>query len=178
MEEPTQAMVEEQIAHMESALMDVEEDARLWRNQISDENMRSALYDIEKAARELCHRVGRLAQPAGEQKMKTYKGTRAGPTAADEATVTVYPDDGQSYTLPWRLDLWNHSPTGLNWGYGGSGPAQCALAILADHLDDDGQAVKLHRRFKWAVIAGLAIDQPWELTSEQIDYALTRLAGE
>lgn len=67
MEEPTQAMVEEQIAHMESALMDVEEDARLWRNQISDEDMRSALYDIGKAARELCYRVGQLVPPAGEQ---------------------------------------------------------------------------------------------------------------
>ncbi len=110
--------------------------------------------------------------------MKTYKGTRAGPTAANEATVTVYPGDGESYTLPWRLDLCNHSPTGLNWGYGGSGPAQCALAILADLLGDDRQARHVYQAFKWAVIAKLPIDEPWELTSEQIDYALTRLAGE
>ena len=26
----------------------------------------------------------------------------------------------------------NHSPTGFAWGYGGSGPAQLALAILID----------------------------------------------
>ncbi len=33
-----------------------------------------------------------------------------------------------------RLDLANHSPDGFSWGYGGSGPAQLALAILADHF--------------------------------------------
>ena len=26
--------------------------------------------------------------------------------------------------------VWNHSPTGFNWGYEGSGPAQLALAIM------------------------------------------------
>ena len=29
-------------------------------------------------------------------------------------------------------ELWNHSPDGFNWGYGGSGPAQLALALLLD----------------------------------------------
>jgi hypothetical protein len=32
--------------------------------------------------------------------------------------------------LQERLDLWNHSPTGLEWGYAGSGPAQLALALI------------------------------------------------
>lgn len=104
--------------------------------------------------------------------MKIYKGARS----AVGGTVTVQPDQEETYELPWRLDLWNHSPTGLNWGYGGSGPAQCALAILADHLDDDQQAIKLHQPFKWVVITKLPIDEPWELTSEQIDDALTKLA--
>lgn len=52
-----------------------------------------------------------------------------------------------------RLDLWNHSPTGLEWGYGGSGPAQTALAILADFMKDDELAVRLHQQFKWDLIA-------------------------
>jgi hypothetical protein len=52
-----------------------------------------------------------------------------------------------------RLDLFNHSPSGFEWGYGGSGPAQTALAILADYLKDDDRAVLLHQRFKWDVIA-------------------------
>src|SRR5207302_1533158 len=28
----------------------------------------------------------------------------------------------------------SHSPDGFEWGYGGSGPADLALAILIDHL--------------------------------------------
>ncbi len=33
--------------------------------------------------------------------------------------------------LPLRLDIYNHSPTGFEWGYLGSGPAQLSLALLA-----------------------------------------------
>jgi hypothetical protein len=54
--------------------------------------------------------------------------------------------------LPLRLDLWNHSPTGFEFGYGGSGPAQLALAILADCCGDK-LAVTYHQPFKWAVVA-------------------------
>src|SRR5690349_13039754 len=53
-----------------------------------------------------------------------------------------------------RLDLWNHSSTGFEFGYGGSGPAQLALAILADCCGDE-VAVKHHQGFKWAVISCL-----------------------
>lgn len=66
MEEPTREMIEKQIAHMESLCMDVQESARLWRYQTSDENQHEALFDIEKAARNLCYLVGQLAPPAGE----------------------------------------------------------------------------------------------------------------
>lgn len=65
-----------------------------------------------------------------------------------------------------RLDLWNHSPTGFEWGYGGSGPAQLALALLADNFDADA-AVKHHQRFKFEVVAGLP-REGWQLTSEQV----------
>lgn len=55
-----------------------------------------------------------------------------------------------------------HSPTGLEWGYGGSGPADLALSILADHFDErptsDDVATgrykcwALHQDFKWEYI--------------------------
>ena len=64
--------------------------------------------------------------------MKRYEGRREGYAVI----VTV---DGRR--LNPRLDLWNHSPTGFEWGYGGSGPAQLALAILADHLRDNETAL-------------------------------------
>jgi len=52
------------------------------------------------------------------------------------------------------LRLRNHSPAGFNWGYGGSGPAQLALAILLEELEDDELALTLYQDFKFAVVAG------------------------
>lgn len=59
-----------------------------------------------------------------------------------------------SIPLAMRLDLARHSPTGFGWGYLGSGPAQLALAILADACGDE-IAIKHHQRFKDGVIARL-----------------------
>ena len=50
--------------------------------------------------------------------------------------------------LARRLDLRNHSPTGFEWGYEGSGPAQLALAILAHALQDDERALRFYRAFE------------------------------
>jgi hypothetical protein len=80
--------------------------------------------------------------------------------------------DSTGAALPPRLDLWKHSPAGFAWGYGGSGPAQLALAILADHLGDDKAAVDLHQRFKFKVIAALEQDIGWTLTRGQIQTAI------
>ena len=90
--------------------------------------------------------------------MKTYRGQRTG-YAVD---VTV---DGRA--LDPRFDLWIHSPTGFEWGYGGSGPAQLALAVLADHLADDHEALEFYQRFKFAVIGSLPL-KSWELTTREI----------
>lgn len=94
--------------------------------------------------------------------MKTYQGHRT--WRGIEVTVNGSPLDP-------RLDLHNHSPTGFEWGYCGSGPAQLALAILADHLADDLQALNLYQRFKWAVVTELPRQQ-WTLTSDEVDTAL------
>jgi hypothetical protein len=72
------------------------------------------------------------------------------------------------------LDLWNHSPTGFEWGYCGSGPAQLALAILADHCQDDERALNFYQRYKWAVVAELP-HREWIITSVDIDRALQSL---
>lgn len=58
-------------------------------------------------------------------------------------------------------DVWNHSPDGFAWGYGGSGPAQLALAILLKAGLPSERAVALHQAFKWAFIAP-APKGPWE----------------
>ena len=100
--------------------------------------------------------------------MKTYHGKRTG-YAVD---VTV---DGRA--LDPRFDLWNHSPTGFEWGYGGSGPAQLALALLADHFANNQKALEFYQRFKFAVIAGLRARQ-WTLTDREIDQALKKICAE
>ncbi len=97
----------------------------------------------------------------GNKDEKQYEGRRQGYAVI----VTV---DG--HPLNPRLDLWNHSPTGFEWGYCGSGPAQLALAILADHCKDDERALNFHQRFKWAVIAELP--RHWTLTSDEVEQML------
>ena len=94
--------------------------------------------------------------------MKTYQGKRS----YGQCYGTV---NGRA--LDPRFDLRFHSPDGFEWGYGGSGPAQLALALLADHLQDNQRALALYQDFKWKVVAGLPRDE-WTLTSDDIERAL------
>lgn len=128
--------------------------------------------------------------------MSIYLGLRDSSTRA--VTVTV---DGLE--LPLRLDLANHSPCGFEWGYSGSGPAQLALAILADHfkrypadvkaighrlasresvtvpidaIPSDVVAVSAHQRFKAAVIAKIdGQASRFTMTSLEVTRALEKL---
>lgn len=50
--------------------------------------------------------------------------------------------------------IYNHSPDGFNWGYGGSGPAQLALALLLEFTSEEN-ATRYYQKFKWDVIAKL-----------------------
>lgn len=69
-------------------------------------------------------------------------------------TVLVVEEDGVRRSLDPRFDLKRHSPDGFQCGYSGSGPAQLALAILAEIYDDE-TACRYYQRFKDDVIAGL-----------------------
>lgn len=81
-------------------------------------------------------------------------------------TVTREADDGSSESLPLRLDLAKKSPTGFEWGYNGSGPAQLALAMLSDVVGD-ARAVPNFQRFKFAVVGRLP-QMGWTLTREDV----------
>jgi hypothetical protein len=98
--------------------------------------------------------------------MKTYRGGRS----LDGAVVTV---DGRP--LPPRYDLRRLSSTGFEWTYRGAGPAQLALALLADHLGDDNRALARYDAFMRRVVSDL--DNSWELTSADIEAALAALEG-
>jgi hypothetical protein len=103
--------------------------------------------------------------------MKVYTGRR---DRAGNCVVRVI-EDGDAHELPMRLDLYNHSPTGFEWGYGGSGPAQLALALIADAINDDGMALWLHQKFKFKVVGSLPRDAPWQLTRAEIVQTLVDL---
>ncbi len=60
--------------------------------------------------------------------------------------------------LDWRLNEKNHSPTGLEWGYGGSGPAQLAWCILRECGLTQSQVETLYMQFKADVVANLPRD--------------------
>jgi len=98
--------------------------------------------------------------------MKRYEGGRS----LDGAVVTV---DGKP--LDPRFDLRRLSPTGFEWTYEGAGPAQLALALLADHLSDDVRALALYEPFMRRVVAEL--DNSWELSSADIETALAQLGA-
>jgi hypothetical protein len=71
-----------------------------------------------------------------------------------------------------------HSPTGFAWGYGGSGPADLALSILADFLGERPSGPEMYegrsecsrhyQGFKWAFIAPLDQDSGWVIHGSQI----------
>ena len=105
------------------------------------------------------------------RRRKVYAGRR-GPQGC---VVWVIDGNGDRKPLNPRRALRNHSPTGFEWGYGGSGPVQLALAILAEHLGDDHAALNLYQAFKWACIAQIR-GSNWSLSSEDIDNCLARLS--
>ena len=92
-----------------------------------------------------------------------YHGTRDSTApVGEECTVTV--DSG---LLPHRYDLLSASPTGFEWNYRGSGPAQLAIAILA-HAYDDEFAREHYQQFKREVIANLP-EKRWTLRASDLD---------
>jgi len=89
---------------------------------------------------------------------KIYKGKRLGPKEiCCDVLVTVN-----------DKPLWHkirHSPTGYEWGYAGSGPADLALSILWDFLGEEPSR-PLYMDFKDQFVAGWK--DKWEITSAEI----------
>jgi hypothetical protein len=69
------------------------------------------------------------------------------------STGRVWLDD-RELSLERSQAVVNHSPTGFSWGYGGSGPAQLALALLLE-LTTEEMALLWYQDVKWAIIAKL-----------------------
>jgi hypothetical protein len=94
--------------------------------------------------------------------MAVYRGYRyqaAGPLVATKDGSVLSPEPSQK--------VWNHSPDGFQWGYGGSGPSQLALALLLDATGNSDLAVRLHQDFKRDFVCGWG--EKWEITTEEIN---------
>jgi hypothetical protein len=119
--------------------------------------------------------------------MKVYSGTRVfdcDSMTHSEASVVVQNGvgDGPSDSRP-LTHVSYHSPDGFEWGYAGSGPADLALAILADHFEEPpefvlaalrsmwtprSKAAALHQSFKGRFLATEHRDE-WQLRSDDIE---------
>jgi Family of unknown function (DUF6166) len=105
---------------------------------------------------------------ASQQLAHRHRGQRTSRGAIVEA---------QTSTATWRpldprLDLRNHSPTGFEWGYGGSGPAQLALPLAANRLPET-LALTIYQRLKRALVASL--DHAWHLSADHLNALLAEL---
>lgn len=95
----------------------------------------------------------------------------------DVCYVEVLKPGKSPYRLQERQDIINHSPTEIAWGYEGSGPAQCAFAILMDYVGNESRARDLYQQFKVAVIAGFPPNSEWVLNGRQIENGIAKFAA-
>ncbi len=76
------------------------------------------------------------------------------------------------------LKIRDHSPTGFEWGYGGSGPSQLALAILLDYFlnvlklsQAEELAATYYQKFKEHFIAP-ATSEGFQIEAHEIEHFL------
>ena len=96
----------------------------------------------------------------GESRVRTAPSPARVPVLPEAASLTGEPDDivlwrtleGEAHaSVPHAA---RHSPTGIEWGYGGSGPADLARSILLA-LTDEPTADALYQWFKAEVVAAV-----------------------
>ena len=96
-----------------------------------------------------------------------HRGTIAAGSFIEGQSGTVMID--QKVLAPRRsLEVQNHSPSGFAWGYGGSGPAQLALALLLEAGASNREAIKYHQDFKRETVAVLHNQEMFAMTGEQV----------
>ena len=79
--------------------------------------------------------------------------------------------------LDLRLGVRGHSPTGFEWGYLGSGPAQLALAICC-HLVGEERAQAVYQRFKERIVANIPPGDHWRIVGRFALEVIERIESE
>jgi hypothetical protein len=127
----------------------------------------------------------RESMPRGEASVVVQNVVGDGPAGCGR-TSESNPSTGSGHRLRDRRPLTHvsyHSPDGFEWGYAGSGPADLALAILADYFEEPAEfvlaalrsmwtprskAAALHQSFKERFVAIEHRDE-WQLHSDDIE---------
>lgn len=82
--------------------------------------------------------------------MRIYTGIRLAPEEKTSSEVLIivarYDDESGAFLGMQHLNHIKKHSTGLAWGYNGSGPADLALSILADHF---GELPEQHENRDW-----------------------------
>ena len=122
---------------------------------------------------------------------KVYVGVRLPPmdTTGEAVVLVVDPERKTAHYLPHLCEQHTprakallrrygcHSPTGFNWGYGGSGPSELAFMLLLDLGISDERAWAAHHAFTTHLLAGLDQDKPWALSDRRLRSWLLRYEG-
>ena len=113
-----------------------------------------------------------------DKKEHVYRGVRIKENPNDVGECHVYVDG-----KPLRHVV-HHSPDGFNWGYGGSGPADLALSILAHHFDERHSNEQIewgwclcwfyHQYFKWMFVSPIQ-ENTWETNSDMVQAAIDKI---
>jgi len=96
--------------------------------------------------------------------MKTirYHGERPRDERGQSTGCRVYAETdegaGRRVRLRHRTGPRSHSPTGFEWGYGGSGPAELARAIVKDACGIDEPIPSIYQKVKWKYITPIVGD--------------------
>ncbi len=111
---------------------------------------------------------------------KAYRGYRASDDEIGACRIVVVSSNGRNKMISSPLHhVVRHSPSGFEWGYAGSGPADTSLSILADYFGERptkdvvyygrGKAVHpaLYQQFKRDFIVS-APEKGFTITSDQI----------
>lgn len=85
---------------------------------------------------------------AEENKNITIRGIRYPIPSEKHSDVWV---NGNKLDIEKSLKVQDHSPTGFEWGYWGSGPSQLALAICMEFMPVE-EALNRYQKFKQEVI--------------------------
>jgi len=102
-------------------------------------------------------------------KSTIYEGYRS-----SVPVVTKVDASNHRSLMPSYSHLKNHSPSGFEWGYNGSGPSQLAFALVYDITQDEELTLQLYQEFKRKVIAALPPDK-WTLSSNEIKEHLRKI---